>query len=81
MTNKKNEKFCLVDFLYLFRTVNSVSCSPLDLNFTDEKTLQKNMKSNYVDRSVKKKRACTECDYSCDWKCYYQLHLVTHSTK
>ena len=37
------------------------------------------MKRKHVDRSVKKKWACTECDYSCDWRNDYKRHLVTHS--
>ena len=37
------------------------------------------MKSKHVDRSVKKKWACTECDYSSDRKSDYKNHLITHS--
>ena len=63
----------------MFCTANSVSCSPCDLKFADEGTLQNHMKSKHFDRSVKNKSACTKCDYSFYWKSQYQRHIVIHS--
>jgi len=55
------------------------SCLPCDLYFADKETFQKHMKSKHVDRSVKKKYACTECDYSFDQNYRLQNHLLSHS--
>ena len=72
------EKFNLV-FVLLFSTAKRFSCSPCDLQFSDEGTFKKHMKNKHIDRSVKKKWVCTECDLSFHWKSHRQLHLLTYS--
>ena len=60
-------------------TVKNFPCVSCDQIISDEKTLRKHMKSKHVHRSIEKKWACTECDYSTDLICDYRRHFVTHS--
>jgi len=60
-------------------SVKNFPCSSCDQLFADEEALKKHKKCKHIDRSVKKKWPCTECNYSTDVKSYYHSHLVTHS--
>lgn len=47
--------------------------------FQNETALARQIKSKHVDRFVKKKFACSECDYSTDHKGNFNCHIITHT--
>ena len=65
--------------MFFVFTVKNFPCVSCDQLLADEKTLRKYMKSKHVDRSLQKKWACTECDYSTNLIYVYRRHLVTLS--
>jgi len=62
----------------LYSAENLFPCFICDQVFADDVTLQKHRKTKHIDRSIKKKWACVECEYSSDRKNDYQRHIGTH---
>ena len=47
--------------------------------FADDKTLQSHKKRKHIDRTVKKKFACTKCNFSTDNRRDFKNHVVFHT--